>query len=1250
MIKSKTVIANYYLRGFVIITLSSLLAACSTLNPYYNGKSETWKENVYPNDSSIVHSVFLIGDVGLPNAEKQELTLKLLQQHLNNVKDTTSSVIFLGDNIYPAGLPPIGDDQREESERRIKEQLNIVRDFNGNIVFIPGNHDWKNARTGGLEQVNRQEQFIESYLNKGDVFLPSNGCPGPIEINISPLTTLIIIDSEWWLHQHKKPEGSYSICDVENKFDFIVQLEDIIEKNKDKHVVIAQHHPLFSNGMHGGHYTLKDHVFPLTLVRRNLYIPLPVIGSVYPLARKGGISPQDISNPEYQKLKKSMLAMLKNKKNVVIAAGHEHSLQFHKYNQLSHIISGSGSKSSFAAKGNKASFVHQAKGFAKINYYKNGEAWVEFWEPKEDGTTGKVVFRTPLGALDPEEAKQIPEKEIIDYSDSTVTAIAGKEYKSNKLWQFFMGSHYRKEWITPIKVPYLDINTEAGGLTPYKKGGGKQTLSMRFKGADNHEYTLRSINKNPGPALPAAFRNTFIHALTRDQISSAHPYGALVVPSLAKPLDINHAKPKLFYTPYSSLLGTYLDDFGGTLALLEIRPDEDLSEMENFDNTKNAVGTTKMIEELEEDNDNEVNQNLFLKTRLFDMLIGDWDRHQDQWRWAEFKKEKGSIYNPIPRDRDHVFSLYDGVFPYLMTRKWAIRTVKHFGYKFHDVIGLNTSGENVDRRFLTEMTKQDWMNMVDTINSHLTDEIIEEAIKELPEGIYSISGPEIIAKLKSRKADLRRAALEYYYVLAKEVNIVGSNKHELFKVTRINDDETKVEVWKIQKDEDIKKKLYERTFYTNETKEIRLYGLEGQDLFEINGDVNKGIKIRMIGGEDKDEFTNNSVVSGWSKKAILYDLSTEDNKLETNKDTKIKTAKKDWVNEYDWKDHKYNYAGPRLMFEYNQDDGIYFGGGVLIVTHGFRKKPFKARHSILANYAFGTNSHNFKYKGELISVFGRKNDLVIDAQSFGPRYVFNYFEKGNETERGVQDIDYHRIRMNSVKIKPTFRKRFGESFSVSSGPVFEYYSVKNEPNNIVNSKVLDNPNIIEKTFLLGGVLKSELKNLSNANLPKRGVKWINEINYLKSFEGQKTDFTKLSSELAFFHTPNLPIEVTLALRVGAAVNLGNAPFYHSNFLGGSSNVRGLRKTRFAGDANFYQNTEARFKIGNIRHFLIKGNWGVLGFFDQGRVWVKNENSSRWHTGYGPGAYINLFDMFILSGYYGISKESKFFNMQLGMFF
>ena len=59
---------------------------------------------------------------------------------------------------------------------------------------------------------------------------------------------------------------------------------------------------------------------------------------------------------------------------------------------------------------------------------------------------------------------------------------------------------------------------------------------------------------------------------------------------------------------------------------------------------------------------------------------------------------------------------------------------------------------------------------------------------------------------------------------------------------------------------------YERTFKTNETKEVQLFGFGGDDEFEINGNVKKSIKVRIIGGEGDDQIIDNSKVAGIGKK------------------------------------------------------------------------------------------------------------------------------------------------------------------------------------------------------------------------------------------------------------------------------------------------------------------------------------------------------------------------------------------------
>jgi hypothetical protein len=51
------------------------------------------------------------------------------------------------------------------------------------------------------------------------------------------------------------------------------------------------------------------------------------------------------------------------------------------------------------------------------------------------------------------------------------------------------------------------------------------------------------------------------------------------------------------------------------------------------------------------------------------MLIGDWDRHEDQWRWGEYRKMI-SYLQTYSRDRDQAFSKYDGALVYVLMKTY----------------------------------------------------------------------------------------------------------------------------------------------------------------------------------------------------------------------------------------------------------------------------------------------------------------------------------------------------------------------------------------------------------------------------------------------------------------------------------------------------------------------------------------------------------------------------------------------------
>jgi hypothetical protein len=1226
--------------------------SCTTYKPFYAKSQKDWKKANNPDSLTLDYTVFLVGDVGKPSLTKQEPTLKLMESQMfkvdtviKNLVDTiinkTSSkkdaVIFMGDNIYEYGMPEADASDREEKEKRIIEQMRIVKNFEGKKIFIPGNHDWNKSRSGGLAALKRQEVFVENYLDSADVFLPSNGCAGPVEIQMSGNLVIIAMDSEWWLTKHSRSDRYEQGCTVENEDQLIAQIKDIILRNKNKNIVFTMHHPLFSNGKHGGYFTLLDYIFPLTLVKPNAYIPLPVIGSIYPLMRQYGLSRQDISNKKYQDLRNKLLTLFEDKPNIVFASGHEHALMLTKFRGQNYVTSGAGSKNSALFKGNDALFGHGTKGFARLNYYKNGQCWIEFWEPVGDGTKGELVYRSPLYAL-PSTKQQVKVEALTNYSDSTKTMAVGERYKASKFKQWLFGEHYRSVWATPIDIPYLDLTKFAGGLTPLQLGGGKQTTSLRLEGKDKIQYQFRTIDKNPAALLPEGLRPTFAGDIVQDQISSAHPYGALVVPDLADAIGVFHANPKVVYMPYSNLLGPYIQEVGGRVGIIEVRPDEDLSQFKDFGYTKNAVGTVKMYEKIREDNDNEVDQQAFLKARLFDILIGDWDRHEDQWRWAEFeKKDKGSIYKPIPRDRDQVFTKFDGLMPRLISK--AVPDIQSFEMKIQDPAKLSISARNLDRNLLNELSYNDWVETATFMQEKLTDKVIEKAVHAMPAKAFALTGNELIAKLKSRRNQLPDIAKQYYNTLSEEVTITGSDKYEYVEVER-EKDSTKVTVYKTKKDGKIDKTIFKRVFDNNLTQQINFYLLAENDSLVINGKSDRPIKIKAVGGPQKDYLANKAA----NGRAVFYD--TPDNKFIDENNTRVYSSKGPWVNEFLPDNFNYDKSAFLPNADYkNGKDGIMLGLVYQIKHYGFRKHPYSFDQKISLLHSIQTKAIAGKYRATFYSLFAHKYDLVANADYAGPAYSFNFYGIGNGTANIDDNIDYYRVQSESYDAQLYLQRRISDRVKFGVGPGFQFVKInpRNEANFLATQPVdYKNPGrfITLKSYLNISLVDDKLK-------PQTGLKWNNSIDYFNEIGGDKDKFARLSTDLSAFGTPNVGLPLTLALRLGAQTNIGDYKFYQANSIGNNENLRGFRNQRFSGKSAYYANSEVRFPVTAFRNYILTGDFGVYGFYDVAKVSNSFTESNKWHQGYGPGIWINLYNKLLVTAGYGFSNESRLISFDFG---
>lgn len=1214
-------------------------------------------------------TLYLIGDTG----ERSILTAPLRKALRRQLESTPGEgmIVFLGDNIYPRGMLALEHRHRLQMEEVLQEQVNWFKGLDVKGVFIPGNHDWQQGRIHGWQNISNQQVWLDSLKDEHVALLPRDGCPGPVEVPLNDKSVLVIIDSQWFLHPWDKP-GEESDCSVKSLDDLVVAMSDIFLRHHDKRVIVAAHHPLITYGEHGGVFTWKDHIFPLTQLQDELYIPLPLVGSLYPFYRKLFGNIQDTSHPVYREYSRSLQKILDNYPGNMYVAGHEHALQYIVKDSVHHIVSGSGSKTSFVKKKKFSRYAASVTGFVKVTIQNDGSSSIEFWQADATYPEGKKMHAVELQAPAriEEDQKSFPNVSFA----GRVKARASTQYLTSPSRKKLFGKNYRAEWAQELEVPVLDLGEEKGGLNILQKGGGMQTLSLRLADSAGHEYVLRSVEKYPEKAVPEILRQTFVQDLVQDQISASHPYGALVVPPLADAAGIYHTNPRLVYIPDDPRLGIYRADFANTLALFEERPDDDWSHEKSFGNSENIISTSKVLEKLQKDNDNEVDQEFVIRSRLFDMLIGDWDRHDDQWRWATFeKKKKGDLYRPIPRDRDHTFFVNEGWLTKVYGHKWAMPKFEGFDDDINWPSGLSFNARYFDRSFINEPDETDWIKQAGELQAALTDDVIEKAIREWPEAIFNLHGPEIIRKLKSRRDKLKQYAVSHYKYLAREVDVPGTDKHELFDVARLPGGDVHVKVYKINKEGERDRKIYDRLFHYRETNEIRLYGLGNEDQFVITGDARKSILVRIIGGSGNDMVADSSRVTGCPKKTVFYD-NERNPAPQYRRELRDRRSSHPDINLYNRKAFKYNRVAPLLYGNYNPDDGVFIGGGVLAEIHGFRKDVFWQRHIGVASVAPRTNSYNFLYRGDFTNIAGLWN-LEVNADIKSPNFVNNFFGWGNESvfDKDIDEqpglnvnepIDYYRFRFEEMKAEALLRYPVGAYGNFRIGPVFQRIEIE-EPDGrdrFIDEYSASLPYDLYSEYSTFGGLRWDIsvEKRDDKLFTRRGVIASLGGRAMSDLGGNATDFSSWDGSLAFYFSAGSRSRLVLAVRTGGGVNRGRYEFYQAQVLSGRTELRGFRKTRFYGDSKAYANFEARLKLINFRSYLFPASIGILAFHDVGRVWYENANgidpstangsSNVWHKGWGGGVWFTPFNLTVVSAEAGHSKDGTLFYLRFGFLF
>ena len=342
-----------------------------------------------------VTRLLLIGDAGDPSLIEKEPVLETLQKKASELPGITS-ILFLGDNIYPDGLHEEGHDERQTSERKLLEQVKVIEESSTKGFFIPGNHDWDHNGEAGWGKILSQVRFFDSLKLKQVSFIPKGGCPGPEVVDLNGKVRLIILDTQWWLHEYGRPEDGDKICFPCTEQAIIDSLDSSIKNADGKFVIVAGHHPVDSYGQHGGYFEWKDHIFPLRHINENLWIPLPVLGSLYPLARNFGVTTQDISNSKYQNLKLQLEKVFeKYPASLLYVTGHEHTLQV--LNGIAdnyYLISGYGTSTHREGlrTGERSLFAGSYPGFMQVDFFADGKIKLDVIKPSAPYKNPEIVL------------------------------------------------------------------------------------------------------------------------------------------------------------------------------------------------------------------------------------------------------------------------------------------------------------------------------------------------------------------------------------------------------------------------------------------------------------------------------------------------------------------------------------------------------------------------------------------------------------------------------------------------------------------------------------------------------------------------------------------------------------------------------------------------------------------------------------------------------------------------------------------
>ncbi len=870
----------------------------------------------------------------------------------------------------------------------------------------------------------------------------------------------------------------------------------------------------------------------------------------------------------------------------------------------------------------------------------------------------------------------------------TTRLAPGPEFTAGSTHRFFYGDLWRDVWTEPVDAEVLDLDHFAGGLTLLGGGGtrvqpggsrsadaGAEPASnhtvpkyesvwcketLLFRGANQKLYSFSLLNGGPHTKLPGDVQTLFAPEMHKELVATAHPYGELVATPLFNAAGVLNRHARLVVLPKSERLGELKNKVGGRPGILTTYPDGLSGESDFAEAVASSRSTFELLSLLEQDHRHRVDAVEYLKVRIMDLLVGDWDRHEDRWSWVARHEETADHWLPVSLCRPQMFARYDGLLPW--TGSFVFPQLGTFDEEYACAATSAWSARHLDRRLLSPLGRSTWDSVTAVTLSRLTDSVIAGAVTQLPAPVYASAGTDLTRILKTRRDKLGAAVDEYYHWLAGTVEIRGSDRREYAEVTRTDNVHVEVAIFACdaagfpQRD----KTVFHRVFSSEETGEIRLYMLGGDDHVILRGTVESSIPVIVVGGDGEDQVVDSSHVDGYlfsivpfvpdaESATFIYDsdrkgiqkgsgteVDVEDDPIAVDDATRFTPTLEDRGTA--WK------AG--VMFDWNSQLGFIAGFGPILYHYGFRQDPYAHRLSLVGGYAPFTNVGRLVFNADSRALLENAS-VLLEALASGYE-MLTYYGPGNETtpERDPND-EYYRVHQQLFKVEPALQYPARGPISATVRAGIRY--VRTDPD--MNSFVRDAgaygvDNMVLAT--IGAGLRWDSRDLDLH--PYSGVFVDIEGTFFPKAFSAGEAFGRARGDVRVFFSPGETSPVTMTVRLVGDKTWGKVPYFEAASIGSSTLLRGFQQRRFSGNASLAAAFETRVRVGEL-NFIFPTSVGVFGFVETGRVFVPGETSLRWHPSYGAGVWAAPWNReTTVTGSLGFSEESVLLYGSIGFSF